>query len=494
MRTTLPALPSSLLVDGRLVEGQGGAIRIDDPATGEVVQEIPSADPDQVGLALHAAMEGAAEWRSTAQPERTALLRRIARILTDERKSLAEVATVETGRTFTKNLGYVDWTAEVFGFYAELSRTDGGRMSPSNERGQLSLVERVPYGVVAALTPFNYPLALLAQKVAPALAAGNVVVIKPAPETTATTLLFGELVREVAPRATLQVLAGEAEVGHLLIEDPRTDFVAFTGSTKVGRIIGETCGRLTKPVHLELGGNDAAIVLPDVDPRLAGRAVAWSAFLNAGQVCTGTERAYVHEDVFDSVVEEAAAVAGAVPVGDPWSPDTEIGPLRTRAARDRIASQLRSVEEAGGRVMGGRVPDLPGYFLQPAVVTGIEPSHPLITEETFGPILPIVPVGGLDEALGHAADTEYGLGASLYTQDPSAVRRTMERLRVGNLWINDPVLENLGAPFGGVRASGNARELGMEGLHAFTNLRHTSWALELEERSWWWQGSDEAAE
>lgn len=489
--TRTPTLPTWMLIDGGLVEGLGEPIRIDDPATGELAVEVPTATPEQVDEALEVAATVAADWRTAAQPERTALLRRIADVLIDARQRIAEVCTVETGRPFERNLGYVDWTAELFRFYAELSRVDGGRLAPAKETGQLSLAQRVPYGVVAALTPFNYPLALLAQKLAPALGTGNVVVVKPAPVTTATTLLLGELLADVAPPGTVQVLAGGAAVGEQLIGDPRTDLVAFTGSTTVGRSIGERCGRLAKPTHLELGGNDPAIVLSDVDPAVAGRAVAWAAFLNAGQVCTSTERVYVHRDVFDDVVAEATAVAGSVRVGDPWDDDTQIGPLRTREARDRIRKQLEEVRDHGGEVTGGHVPDRSGYFLHPAVVTGIEPTHPLVVEETFGPVLPVVSVDDLDEALDLAADTEYGLGASLYTEDTAAVRRTLDRLQVGTLWVNDPVLENIGAPFGGMRASGNARELGMEGLHAFTTFRHVLWGLQLEERTWWFHPGEE---
>ena len=478
-------METELVLAGCPTTGGGEAFAVDNPATGGHLADVAAASPEQVAEAVAAAATAGERWAAASQPERTAALRRIAARLAAERERLAHLATLETGRPYASNLGYVDWTAEIFGFYAELARGDGGRVAPANAPGQLSLVQRVPLGVVAALTPFNYPLALLAQKVAPALAAGNTVVVKPSPLTTLVTLAVGRLLAEELPAGVLSVLAGDADVGTALIEHPATAMVAFTGSTEVGRRIGERCGALGIRAHLELGGKDPAVVLPDADPRSAARAVAWAAFLNAGQVCTSTERVYVHRDVLDDFLHEGRRIAAGVVVGDPFEEATRIGPLRTGAARDRVRSLLESVGARGATVHGGSVPDRPGYFLRPAVVTDVPEGDPLLTEETFGPVLPVVGVKDAHEAIDLAAASTYGLGASLYTHDARVVALAADRLRVGTLWVNDPVLENLGAPFGGVRASGDARELGLEGLHAFTTTRHLSWTLELADRSWW---------
>lgn len=473
-----------MLVGGTYEPGQGAPFEVVDPATGEPYAEVVGASDGQVDRAVEAAADAFPAWRKTPQAERSGALRAMADAVEGAKERLADVATHETGRPRAKNLGYVAWTAEVLRFYAELARGDGGRMVPGNADRQLSLVERVPYGVVAALAPFNYPMALLAQKVAPALAAGNTVVVKPAPETTMTTLLLAELWNKLLPRGVLSVLAGGAEVGQRLVTNQQTALVAFTGSTSTGRQIAAACAPQLTPTHLELGGKDPAIVCADIDPRVAAHGVAWAAFLNAGQVCTSTERAYVHRDVADAFIEELVEVAKGLRVGDPFDPATQIGPMRTAASRDRVLTQIE-----GTVLTGGTLPHDRGFFLAPTVITDVPTNSPLLCEESFAPVLPVVVVDDDDEALALAAQGDYGLGASIYTHDARRVGRALDALRVGTLWVNDPVVENIGAPFGGLRGSGNARELGLEGLHAFTATRHISWALELQERPWWFRHS-----
>jgi betaine-aldehyde dehydrogenase len=378
--------------------------------------------------------------------------------------------------------------ADLFRQYAELARLHGGRIAPSNEAGQLSLVVRAPYGVIATLVPWNYPLLLLAFKVAPALATGNTVVIKPASETTLTTLLLAEVFAATTPPGVVNVVAGSGRtVGEQLVRHPHTDMVAFTGSTEVGARVAEICGRMAKPTHLELGGKDPAIVFDDADPDLAAKAVVWASFLNAGQVCTSTERVYVHRSIYQRFVDRVVDLASGLQIGDPFDPGTQIGPMRNERGRATVLEQLAAAQDAGAEILtGGAIPeDSPGFYLQPTVVVNVDHSMGLMKEETFGPVLPIMAFDDDDQAFALAADTPYGLGASCYTHTPDRVRRAYEELTVGTVWVNDPVVDNLAAPFGGMRASGNVRELGLEGMEAFTSMRHVHWNMRLEDKPWW---------
>jgi len=478
-----------LLIDGAFELGSAERFAILNPATGAPLDSVASASPDQIDAAVAAAVRAQRSWWASPQPARSAVLHAVAAEVLQRKEDLADVVTLETGRPYARNLLYVDMFADLFRQYAELARVHGGRIAPSNEAGQLSLVVRVPYGVVASLIPWNYPLLLLAFKVAPALATGNTVVIKPASETTLTTLILAKVFAATTPPGVVNVVAGSGRtVGEQLVRHPATDMVAFTGSTEVGAGIGAICGQMAKPAHLELGGKDPAIVFDDADPNLAAKAVVWAAFLNAGQVCTSTERVYVHHSVYDRFVDRVVELTTQLQVGDPFDPGTQIGPMRNERGRAKVLEQLAAAQASGAKVLaGGVIPEgSAGFYLQPTVVVDVDHDMELMQEETFGPVLPIMAFGGDDEAFALAADTPYGLGASCYTDTPDRVRRAYEELTVGTVWVNDPVVDNLAAPFGGMRASGNVRELGLEGMDAFTSTRHVHWNMRLEDKPWWY--------
>jgi len=480
-------MPHDLFIGGQLVSGQGPAIEIINPASGGIATSVASVSASQLDEAVAAAAAAGPGWRARSQNDRSDALRGIAGGLDHQRQDIARTLTLDTGRPFARNLVYVDFAAAVFRQYAELSRVLGGRLAPANDPGQLSLVMRVPYGVVAGLVPWNYPLSLLVFKVAPAIAVGNTVVVKGAPETTLSTLRLASLFAEHTPPGVVNLVAGGRDVGEVLVAHPDVDMVAFTGSTAAGRAIGAACASLTRPAHLELGGKDPAIVFDDVDVARAAQGVAWAAYLNAGQVCTSTERVYVHRSVYNEFVDRVTSIAGALRVGDPMREDTQIGPMRTGAGRTRVLEQVGQAIDGGASVpVGGAALPGPGYFMEPTVVVDVDHTMTLMQEETFGPVMPVMPFDEDDEAFALASDTPYGLGASIYTADARRVRRGYEELRVGNLWINDPVVDNQAAPFGGSRASGNARELGVEGLFAFTDIKHVHWNIDLQEKSWWY--------
>jgi acyl-CoA reductase-like NAD-dependent aldehyde dehydrogenase len=341
---------------------------------------------------------------------------------------------------------------------------------------------------VAALVPFNYPLLLLAFKLAPALVTGNTVVVKPAPDTPVSLDLIGRILADELPAGVAGTLRGGASVGDRLVRHPDVDLVAFTGSTLVGRRIAAACAEAGTATHLEMGGKDPAVVCGDVDPDLAAEAVVWASFLNAGQVCTSTERVYVDRSIHDRFLERAVRLTEKMRVGDPFDAATQVGPMRTDRGRAAVVEHLDEARAAGAEVLaGGELIERPGFYLAPAVVAGVDHGMRLMTEETFGPVMPVMAFDTLDEAFALAADTPYGLGASLYTRDPSIVERAARELAVGTLWVNDPVVDNLAAPFGGMRASGTVRELGPEALDAFTRPRHVHWNLDLVRKPWWFQ-------
>jgi betaine-aldehyde dehydrogenase len=389
----------------------------------------------------------------------------------------------------TRNRLYVDMAVDLFRMYAELARVLGGRVAPSNDPGQLSLVLRAPYGVVGCLVPWNYPLLLLVFKVAPALAAGNTVVIKPASETPLSLMVLSEIFAATLPPGVVNTVIGSGQtIGEGLVIDPAVDMIAFTGSTEVGRRLGVLCAEATKPSHLELGGKDPAIVFADADPTIAAEAVAWASFLNAGQVCTSTERVYVHESILDQFVEAVVSITGSIRVGDPFEESTQVGPMRSEGRRRKVLGEIEAAVSAGARVVaGGSAIDRPGFFMEPTVLMDVNHEMGLMSEETFGPVLPIMAFSSDDEAFALAADTPYGLGASVYTETPARVERAYRELNVGTVWVNDPVVDNLAAPFGGNRASGDARELGLEALESFTTARHVHWNLAQGPKPWWFR-------
>jgi betaine-aldehyde dehydrogenase len=476
-----------LLIRGELVTGGGDPIEIIDPTTGEVAARVASASAAQVDAAIGAAAAAWPAWRDTTQEERSTALHRIAADLEAQREDIAGTLTLDTGRPFPRNLLYVDFAATVFRQYAELARIENGRSIPGNDPGSLAFVLRVPYGVVGCLVPWNYPLDLLAFKVAPALATGNTVVVKGASETTLSTLRLGAIFAAHTPPGVVNLVAGGRAVGEQMIDDGRVDMIAFTGSTTVGRAIGARCADLTKPAHLELGGKDPAIVFEDVDPEVTARGVVWASMLNAGQVCTSTERAYVHRSVYDRFVDAAADIVSSLRVGDPMDPATQLGPMRNEAGRHKVVAHVDDAVAGGATIVtGGRVIDRPGFFFEPTVLSGVDHSMAVMMEETFGPVLPVMAFDDDDQAFTLAADTPYGLGASIYTTSPARVERAIRELRVGGLWVNDAVVDNRAGPLAGSRASGNGRELGLEGLHAFTQVRHVQWTMEPTIKPWWY--------
>ncbi|MQB01160.1 MAG: aldehyde dehydrogenase family protein [Actinobacteria bacterium] len=476
-----------MLIDGQIVEGQGAPVAVVNPATEETITEVNSATADQVEAAILSAKNAFRDWKRTPAPERAEMLHSFAEWITANADSLAVTLTREGGKPLVENRDEMGWSASCLGFYAELGRMERGRVIPSGEAGQLNLVVKEPFGPVAAIVPWNYPILLLMWKLAPALAAGNTVIVKPSPYTPLSTLEMCEAMAKLFPSGVLNVVTGEAEVGRTLVASPDVPLIAFTGSVETGRNVMRSAADTLKKVHLELGGKDAFIVCEDVQLEVAAKGAVWAAYLNTGQVCTSAERFYVLGDIYDDFVEAFMSETQKLVVGDPMDDATDVGPLVRGVQRDRVEAQLAAARGAGARVLvGGDRSSDRGYFLNPAVVVDVDESMDLFREETFGPVAPIARVSSLDEAIERTNSSDYGLGANVYTLRLDYMLKAMEEIEAGTVWFNDPLTDNEAAPFGGMKASGNGRELGPEGLEDFRQAKHVHIDTKMDMKSWWY--------
>ena len=484
-----PSYTQQLFIDGAQVGGAGPELPIENPFTTETIVAVGSASAEQVDAAVAAGRRAWPGWARMTAGERCELLHEVARRLREEAEPLARTMTAEGGKPLVENRDELEWTAAAFDYYAEIGRDHAGRVIPPIENTQLAMVVKDPLGVVGCIVPWNYPLLLLAWKVAPALAAGNCVVAKPSELTPLSTLMLAPVFSHL-PAGVFNVLAGGGEVGARLASHPEVDCVAFTGSVATGKKVAEACLPRMARMNLEMGGKDAFIVCADVAPQLevAARGGAWAAFLNAGQVCTSAERFYVAEEVYDDYVAAFVDHTRSLVLGDPFELSTDVGPMVSDPQRAKVVAQLEAARASGAEILtgGDSGGQQRGHFLSPAVVTGVAPDSALLTEETFGPVAPIVPVASLDEAIALANGTEFGLGANVYTADLENAVRCMRELRAGTVWINDPLTDNDAGPFGGFKQSGLGRELGREGLEAFQETKHVHMESRIERKEWWY--------
>ncbi len=465
-------------------------IEVTDPATEEVLDAVPAGTPEDVERAVAAGKAAFLTWRQTTAVERAQMLHEAAAKMREHFDELVRLLTLEEGKPLPENEEEIDWSLNTLDYYAELGRHTRGRVLPSPDVGQLSLVLKEPYGVVGCIVPWNYPILLLVWKLAPALAAGNTVVVKPASLTPLTTLALVELAFDHFPPGVVNVITGRGrEVGDALVTHPDVPVVAFTGSTAVGQHIARVTAGQMKKLHLELGGKDPFVIADDAPLEAAVEALAYAALINAGQVCTSTERVYVPRPMLPQFAELLAERVSRLRLGPGTEATTDVGPMIGEPYRAKVEEHIADAVAKGARVLvGGKRPaDMErGFFLEPAVLVGVDHSMKIMREETFGPCIPIMAYDTFDEAIALANDTEYGLGACLYTHDARKVRRFYEAVRAGSIWINDPLTDNYAGPFGGMKMSGLGRELGEEGLEEFWQTKHVHWDIEGGVKEWWY--------
>jgi acyl-CoA reductase-like NAD-dependent aldehyde dehydrogenase len=461
------------LVDGRLVSGVD-PVPVINPATGAPGAYCPAGSPDLLDAAVAAARRAAPAWADDF-PLRQRTLTSVAKIITENRDRLARTLSSETG------IPIRDSTLEVAGAAAFASYRAASEpvVDPihHDERQRVS-VHRAPVGIVGAIIPWNAPLLISAEKISTAFAAGNTVIVKPSPLAPLTTALLGELLADHVPPGVLAVLPGGDQLGEALVDHAGVGMISFTGSIAAGRAIMAAAAPRLKRLSLELGGNDAAIVLPDVTDAAVGKLaskVYQGAFYRAGQVCAAIKRVYVHSGAFDNFVATLARVADSTVVGDPFDESVSMGPVSNRAQSDRVRGLVEDAVTSGGTVVAGG-PEVtgPGYFHRPTVVTGLGHDSKLVAEEQFGPVLPVLPYDDVDEAVAAANDTDYGLGASVWTTDAELGTRVAARLDAGSVWVNRHGIVSPEVPFGGMKQSGYGRANGSVGLDQYSELKTIS--------------------
>ncbi|KOX13889.1 aldehyde dehydrogenase [Nocardiopsis sp. NRRL B-16309] len=467
---------TDMLIDGEWSKGNGTTFPTLDPATGEVLAEVPEGTEADVNAAVTAAARAfeSAEWAGMLPAARAKLLLRLADLLEADADAFARLETSDQGQPLGVSGGfavpnavehlryYAGWVTKITGVTAPLSIPDVDYRT-----------RREPLGVCALITPWNFPLMILMWKLAPALATGNTVVVKPAEQTPLTTLRLAGLVKEAGiPDGVVNVVTGGPGVGRALVRHPGVAKVSFTGSTEVGREIGAQAGRALKHVSLELGGKAPSIIASDADIDAAVAGNLMGGLLNSGQVCAAYTRFFVDSARHDEFAEKLAAGAAAMKLGHGLAEDTQMGPVVSAEQRDQAESYVRIGREDGAH-LHDRAPldDDRGFFVRPAVFSGVTDDMRIAREEIFGPVLSVLPYDDPDELVARANDTEYGLAAVIWSRDIGTANRLAARVRAGTVWINMPPFLDAAAAWGGMKASGLGREMGWSGIDAYTQVK-----------------------
>ena len=438
-----------------------------DPATGTPVGEAPVHTVEDLERAITAAEAAQPGWASLGHEARSAALLKAADAVERSAEELARLLSREQG----KPLNGPNARFEVGACATWLRATATTPLDPEivvDDGETYAELHYKPIGVVGAIGPWNWPMMITVWQIAPALRMGNTVVVKPSEYTPLSVLALAKVLNEELPDGVLTVVSGDREVGARLAEHPAVGKIMFTGSTAAGRAIIKSSADTVKRLTLELGGNDAGIVLPDADPKAIAEGLFWGAFINTGQTCAALKRLYVHDDIYDAVCEELTAVAKAMPMGVGLDENNVLGPLQNRAQYDVVAELVEAARESGARILLGGNPDAdqPGHFYPATLVADIDNDNPLVAEEQFGPALPIIRYSTVDEAVAKANALDVGLGASVWSPDIAEARKVAARIQAGTVWINKHGAVDPRVPFGGAKQSGYGLEFGAEGLKA----------------------------
>lgn len=468
----------TLLVSQNLIGGvfTGTPSRaVTNPATGEVLARVPSFGAAEASEAVEAASAAFHSWADRTAKDRSAILRRWFDLIIANREDLATILTSEQGKPVAEALGEIDYAASYIEFYAEEAKRIAGEILPSHRGDARILVLRQPIGVVAAITPWNFPAAMITRKIAPALAAGCTVVVKPAMETPLTALALAELAQRAGfPAGVVNVITGSAsEIGGVFTSHPKVRLVGFTGSTPIGKLLMRQSADTIKKVALELGGNAPFIVFDDADIDDAVEGAMVSKFRNMGQTCVCTNRIYVHRSVEAEFVQKLVARVAALKVGDGFEQGVMQGPLINPAAVAKVEEHIADAVGKGAKIeTGGRRHALGQTFFEPTVLSGVTEHMAIANDETFGPVAPVFVFDTDEEVIAAANNVETGLAAYFYSQNVSRLFRVMEKLEYGMVGINTGLISTELAPFGGIKESGNSREGSHHGIIEFTELKY----------------------
>ncbi|MFF1818177.1 aldehyde dehydrogenase family protein [Kribbella sp. NPDC058245] len=455
----------TMTIGGKVVAGND-FFPVVNPANGAVVGDAPNCSPQQLDAAVAAARDAFPAWSARPVADRQKVLIAMADAVDANTEVLAGLITAEQGkpiavaRTEVFGLGY--WLRETAAL--ELPETVN-----QDDAERLSITRRVPLGVVAAITPWNYPLGQASFKVGPAMLAGNTVVLKPSPAAPLANLKLGEILRDVVPDGVLNIISGDDSLGAQLTAHPGFDKISFTGSTHTGKLVMAAAAQSLSRITLELGGNDPAIVLPDVDVKATAEQLFWAAFSNSGQICLAVKRIYIHADIYDELAAELTAYARNVKVGDPAEEGVQLGPVSNQRQYDTVVGLLEDCERNGYKFLTGGLPDASaGFFIQPTLVDNPPEDSRIVQEEQFGPVLPLLKYDDLDDAIARANASQYGLGASVWSADPDAAFAVAQQIQSGTVWVNEIMHLSPLVGFGGLKQSGIGTESGLAGLLEFT--------------------------
>jgi acyl-CoA reductase-like NAD-dependent aldehyde dehydrogenase len=454
------------LIGGRLVEGDQ-TMAVVNPSTEEVITQAPRASAAQVEAAVAAAKAAFPAWAARPVAERRALLHKMADVIDAHAEEVGRLLTLEQGKPLMFAIGEVKNMANDVRQLSSLELpVKVLEDSPTRRVEQ----HRRPLGVVAAIIPWNFPIALLGTKLPTALVAGNTLVVKPAATTPLATLRIGELIKDVLPPGVVNVIADANDLGDVLTRHPDVRKVSFTGSTATGKRVMAAAADTLKRVTLELGGNDAGIVLDDVDVKAVAPGIFMGAFFNSGQVCIALKRLYVHEKVHDALVAELAKLAKDAKVGDGLAEGTMFGPVQNRMQFEKVKGFIEAGRRDGRIVAGGEASDK-GFFIRPTIVSEIREGSRLVDEEQFGPVLPVIRYTDIEDVIARANASPYGLGGSVWSSNIERAVEVANRLECGTVWINKHIELAAHIPFGGAKSSGMGVEMGAEGLAEFTQLQ-----------------------
>jgi succinate-semialdehyde dehydrogenase / glutarate-semialdehyde dehydrogenase len=478
----LDAVKPQLYIGGEWRDGgEGATIEVEDPATGETLVEVADATVEDAKQALGAAHETFAEWRDTAPRERGDVLRRAYDVITERADDLALLMTLEMGKPVAESKAEIAYAANFFRWYAEEAVRIDGRFTVNEAGAGRVLTLKQPVGPCVFITPWNFPLAMGTRKIGPAIAAGCTMVVKPAKQTPLSMLMLAQILEEVGlPGGVVNVITASSSGRTMepLIKDPRTRKLSFTGSTEVGRTLIEQSADQILRVSMELGGNAPFLIFDDADLDAAVEGAMIAKMRNGGEACTSANRFHVADGVADEFAQKLAARMGEMKVGRGTEPDVKVGPLIDDTQRGKVAELVEDARERGAKVLvGGSNIDGAGYFYEPTVLADVPDDARLLDEEIFGPVAPVKGFASDDEAIAAANDTEYGLVAYVYTQDINRAFKVIEGLETGMIGLNQGMVSNAGAPFGGVKQSGFGREGGPEGINEYLEIKYVAMNL-----------------